>query len=476
MLRALLPTAFAVGAIAGRAHASPRSDPTSGRAVFTGATMLNDASIDLNPAAIGPGPAPEVLFYMTAMAVIDHYTITRDHLDIATGAVTPGETVKDDEVGPGAKLAAIWHFNERATLGFEVRSSPAEVFIADRDALAYHTLGGGQRTYSGGVGVSFKLADYAYAGVSLATATSTLHLHYARDTALEAGHGPGGIDSDCGGAPCGVENPMAQEHYDVDVRQAYLSTSNLVFNLGVALQLAKDVWVGIAYHAPPGLEVQSALTGTMTVRRAPRDGGALIDGAATVFVSQPASADAEVRARIQPELDLHVGLRWEDLSRFQGYDVRGYGSTFRNDNIPEWTLRARGFHDPFSLWAGVEQAPIGSWWYRLGARIGIETSSLADESTSPQTIAPRSYTVDVGAQFQLGALRLVTSYGLQYFPTVDVNNSDFDPRSRLACIDSGYDYSTAACDSVRNGYGIPTADGSYERFEHAIRVGLVYEY
>jgi len=260
------------------------------------------------------------------------------------------------------------------------------------------------------------------------------------------------------------------------VRSAPFSTSNLVFNLGVMISPAKDVWIGIAYHAPPGLEVQTALTGTMVVRRAPRDGGALIDGASTVFLSQPASADAEVRARVQPALDVHVGLRWEDLSRLQNYDVRGYGSTFRDAQIPEWTLRARGFHDPFSLWAGVEQPPVGDWWYRLGARIGVETSSLDDEDTSPQSIAPRSYTLDGGVQFKLGAVRLLASYGLQYFPTVDVTNSAFDPRSRIACIDSGYDYSTAACEAVRLGYGIPTADGTYQRFEHAIRVGLVYEY
>ena len=57
-----------------------------------------------------------------------------------------------------------------------------------------------------------------------------------------------------------------------------------------------------------------------------------------------------------------------------------------------------------------------------------------------------------------------------------MTNSSYDPRARISCIDSGYDYATAACASVRNGYGIPTADGTYQRFEHAIRIGVVYEY
>jgi hypothetical protein len=473
MLRAAMLALVCTG---GHALASPRSDPTSGRAVFTGATMQTESSIDLDPAAIGPGLTTELLIYVTATSVIDHYTIMRDHLDLATGAVSPGTTIRDTELGPGGTFGLIWHFNDRATLGFEAKSPPAEVFISDRDSLGYHTLGGGQRTYSGGVGVSFKVSNDFYFGLSLATSATTLHLHYARDTALDNGHGPNGIDSDCGGSPCGVENPEASEHYDINVRSSYFSTSNLVVNIGIMLQLAKDMWLGIAYHSPPGLEVQTALTGSMDVRQAPRDGGVTLHGDSTVFLSQPASADAELRARVQPDLDLHVGLRWEDLSRLSSYDVRGYGSVFPSHAIPEWTLRPRGFHDPFSVWAGIEQPNAGQWWYRLGARIGVETSSLPDEKTSPQSIAPRSYTADAGIEFKAGAVRFQLSYGIQYFPTVDVTNSAYDPRARITCIDSGYDYETAACAAVRDGYGIPTADGTYDRLEHAVRIGFVYEY
>src|SRR5512140_1419155 len=182
--------------LAAPALASPRSDPTAGRAVFTGATMASETSIEVNPAAIGPGATTEI--YAAAMAVIDQYAITRDHLDLTTGAVTPGAKIRDTEAGPGAMLAALWHVNERATLGFEARTAPAEVFIADQDPLGYHTLGGGQRTYVPlGVAASFRITNELYFGLSLGTATTTLHLHYARDTALERGHGPGGIDSDC---------------------------------------------------------------------------------------------------------------------------------------------------------------------------------------------------------------------------------------------------------------------------------------
>src|SRR5258706_9923316 len=87
MLRAVMLAM--VGFAAGDAVASPRSDPTSGRAVFTGATMQSETSIDLDPAAIGPGVTTEWLFYATATSVIDHFTVMRDHLDLAPRALSP---------------------------------------------------------------------------------------------------------------------------------------------------------------------------------------------------------------------------------------------------------------------------------------------------------------------------------------------------------------------------------------------------
>jgi hypothetical protein len=59
---------------------------------------------------------------------------------------------------------------------------------------------------------------------------------------------------------------------------------------------------------------------------------------------------------------------------------------------------------------------------------------------------------------------------------VHVNKSAFDPRDELACMASGYDYSTSACAAVRGGYAIDTAAGDYSRMQHALRLALRYEY
>jgi hypothetical protein len=128
------------------------------------------------------------------------------------------------------------------------------------------------------------------------------------------------------------------------------------------------------------------------------------------------------------------------------------------------------------MWAGVEQTEPSESRYRLGARLGFETSAVDDARTSPMTIAPLSMTGDVGIQYRLApSVILQATYGVQYFPTVHVTNSAFDPTDRISCIDSGFDYSTSACKSVRNGYALPTAAGDYDRLEHALRLAIRYE-
>src|SRR5206468_889509 len=155
-----------------------------------------------------------------------------------------------------------------------------------------------------------------------------------------------------------------------------------------------------AYHAPPGLAVQNGLHGNVIVTRAPRAGGGLVRGGATVNLSEPASVDTELRSRLPAQLDLHVGLRWEDLSRFAAYDVRTYGTGLVAAGVPEWTERPRGYHDPIAMWAGVEQVDAGETW-RFGARLGFETSAVPDARTSPNVIAPLSATLDVGVQLRI---------------------------------------------------------------------------
>jgi hypothetical protein len=462
----------ALSCAAASAGASPRSDPTAGRAVFTGATMPHPTSIGVDPAALGLGSVDEL--YAAFTSVLDQLHVA---LDRGPDDASPGGRARTVELGPGAMLAGLYHAGDSLTLGVEARTTPPEMFPSGRSALQYHVAGGGERDWLASVAASYKVADILYIGASLSHQNTVLHLQDTRDSALESPEGPGAAL--CGGAPCGIGNPDAAQKWDIDVRSPNLSTSNLKVNVGVLVQIVHDVWLGVGYHTPPGFGVETELAGHVVIQKAPRDRGPddpPLTEQSVVDIQFPASADAELRARLPAGLDLHVGGRWEDLSRLSAYDVRAYSSTAVPNGIPEWTVRPRGMHDAFAGWAGVEQVDRGQIWL-LGARAGFETASVSTGRTSPLTVAPASLTLDLGAQLRVSrGLIAQLSYGLQYFPTVQVTASEFGPGARVACMASNYDYATEACAATRNGYAIASAAGTYDRLEHALRLGLRYDF
>src|SRR5512143_2958402 len=84
---------------AASAQASPRTDPTTGRAVFTGATMPHASAIGLNPAALGLGEFDVV--YLAITGVLDQLHIDLDKLDQGD-LQSPAARVRDVELSPGA--------------------------------------------------------------------------------------------------------------------------------------------------------------------------------------------------------------------------------------------------------------------------------------------------------------------------------------------------------------------------------------
>src|SRR5258706_8168044 len=163
MIERRILTLAVLGAMSS-ARASPRTDPTTGRAVFTGATMPHATSIGLDPAAIGLSAFDEV--YVAFAGVLDQLHIDLDRVDLQ-GTHTPGPRVRDVEPSPAGVLAFIYHLaGEAVTLGFEARTSPRESFPDGRDALRYHTLGGGQRDWFASVAASIKVTNELFFGAS----------------------------------------------------------------------------------------------------------------------------------------------------------------------------------------------------------------------------------------------------------------------------------------------------------------------
>src|SRR4051812_11540239 len=113
MVRRPMFVALAIAALARAAYASPRTDPTVGRAVFTGATAGHPTSITLNPAALGQGTWDEA--YIALATTLDRIGVRLDALDVDTGDVTRGTPLDATELGPGGMVAYVGHIGERGT-------------------------------------------------------------------------------------------------------------------------------------------------------------------------------------------------------------------------------------------------------------------------------------------------------------------------------------------------------------------------
>jgi hypothetical protein len=467
---ALSVTALLVAARA--TAASPVDDPTAGRAVFTGAASPHATSILLNPAALALEPATGVHFYAGGTLRLEQLAIDRRVID-ANGNVTDGENVRALELGPGATFG-LWTVTSSRNLAVGAllaSPAPATPFASGEPALRYHTRGGVHRTTELlTLAAAYRPIRRFYVGGAVSLSRNRVRLAFSRDTALEAGRDPArGVDSDCGGAPCGVENPAAAEDYVIDASPVSLvAADNLTFRISTLVEVYRDWWVGATWRLP---STGVALEGSARVTAAPRDGGGVRTGTSLVSFDLPTTVDAELRGRIHPAYDLHVGLRWVDLSVLRDYDVRLLGF---DEDVPDWIERPRGYQDVIRGWAGIEEVDTGQQ-FLWGARLGAATPSVPAERVSPTTAERWAVTADLGAQLRLRGFVVQLSYGLEFRPTVDVATGDYNPADRLACIDSGLDYSTEACQHVRDGYAIPTAAGSYRVLEHSLRLGLRYD-
>ena len=226
-------TLIACGAITTPALASPRSDSTNGRAVFTGATVAHPTSIVLNPAALGVGSSASFELYVSALASLTQVSIDRRTLDLSTGALTDGPSVDDLQLAPGGLISGIGHPTDRLALGVEFRVPPGEQAPSNHEALGYHTLGGYHRNYLTTIGVSLRITRALHFGASLTHDMTSLRLRYLRDTALDAGE-------------ASTEDPAAAERYDVRARAPYLATENFRVSIGTVVRLYPDVYLGLA--------------------------------------------------------------------------------------------------------------------------------------------------------------------------------------------------------------------------------------
>jgi hypothetical protein len=464
--------------------ASPLEDSTLGATVFTGPTQPHASSIQTNPAALGLATQGWHLFLGGSLR-IDQVTIDRQLVDPQTGARTPGPTSSSVTPTPGGMLAAYWK-GRNIAFGLASFIPRSERFISGQDPLRYHTLGGHfyQWTFAD-LATAFHWNRFWFSLALGVGNLESLRIQLARDTALE--NGTAGLESDCNGTPCGVENPAATQLYDIEVATdgvrpfgvtdlllSIFSSENISLTAGILYQPAERWYIGLGYQGSPGLFGGTRrLAGTVDVTDAARDGGARRQGDAVVEYELPDTINLGVRGPMPrlPGYELVGSARWQSLFAHDRLDVRMFGRDL-GPGVPEQYPLYRGMRHVFRLQLGLEQS--ANRVVRLGGRLLLERGAVSTRDLSPLTVATGRVGAAAGVEWRLGsALVIGGGYGLSWYPTAESDPNAFDPRERLACVDSGFDLTQ--CQAVRDGRARPTAAGTYARLEHALTASLRWD-
>ena len=224
------------------------------------------------------------------------------------------------------------HLNDRIALGLSVYSPPAEKFINSEETLRYHTLGGSQRDLYVAVGGGFRPSSRFSFGFSVLVrpALPQAPLH-ARQRARQRPRRQRRSTATATARRAGSRIPRPRSATTSTSRKSW--KAGYIVNVGFVVRLADNMFLGLAYHTPPGPRSRpssTALRGSPARRataakthRRQRHGLRLVS----------ASIDGEFRAPLAEQLDLHVGGRWTDLSRFARYDVRIYGNEFLGERL-----------------------------------------------------------------------------------------------------------------------------------------------
>jgi len=455
------------------ATASPLIDPYLGGVVFTGPAHGHPTAIYFNPAAMRLASGTHV--FLSGSLRLDQTRIERAPIDAAglPGGDRDLEPVSALTGTPGGYAAVFTDFNgDRVTAGIATYTPFAERFIDGEDPLRYHTLGGHAYEWFVTPAVAIRVNSKIAVGLGVSfSALSSLQLRTARDTALEGGGGSDGLQSDCDGAACGAENPLATETLDVAVREIF---GNFAFHLGATLRPADGWTIGVGYVSPPSQfgTLRVSNDGRVDGQAAPRDGGDSFSGRARVTYSLPQSLQIGVRGAVFDRWDLVVNGRWITTGRQKRLDIRVFGDEISTRGVPENLDRYRNLDDLVILEAGLENRERER--LRFGGRIRVSNGGVSTEDISPLSVESFNAAAAVGAEVRVTEQIAVTAgYAIRVFAPRDVNPGNYDPAARVACTDSGFDFDL--CDAFRDGRAIPTAAGNYSRLQHAFTLALRYD-
>jgi len=448
---------------AGGARAQPVVTPHVGGLTWLGPATAHPTAVFYNPAALSPLTGTQV--YVQSAVRLDRGDIERDPIDPATGEPSdagslrlPAASISTSQLEGFAALTSQFG---RATFGLAVSTPAVDQGSAGGDAVRYHRVRQSIRDTYFSLGVGVRIVNRLRAGVALSYALTSFDLAFMRDTALE--RGSAGLAMDCGGAPCGVENPLAAELIELET-----TAQQLTFNGGVLFQPRDGWWIGIGYVPPLGA---GGLT-TEGEAQVTTPAGGVARGRGAILSDRPQRFMLGARVQLNECTTLGISLAWFLWRRARELDLRLFGKALREADVPERIVRHRGLQDAYTAEVSLDYQWLS--WLRYGGSIKVETSAVPEQAVNAGSLdAPKG---ELTGSIEIAAGRAVVTvgYGLIGRLPRHVSPGVDDPQATVKCVDSGFDLDT--CEDVRLGRGRPSAAGDYSWLTHELSLGIGFHF
>ncbi len=478
--------------------ASPLDDSQVGGVGWGGPTTGDLTAVYWNPGALGLLEGNQAM--VSAGGRLVNTTIDRTAIDPATGQPGgPRSFASATErgvyqpahwppgpgsfVGIGADLGGRFVIALASYMPFAQRTKVSDDPAA-QEATRFHLLEADIRNVALVPALAFRIGNDLRVGVAPGFLFSAGQVVFDEDTAADAG--PAGLAADCGGQPCGVENPAAAARYKVASGLGPVSSSPS-FTVGAGIHYRRDRWeFGLAYASRPfgngggSVEIDARQT---SVLRPPRDSarGPLCP------VNQPGECvfghlsyrlpdvfTVGVTSHVTPRVELTGIARWMTWSRHDRIFLRVVGPAtdgLRPAGLPDQITLYRGFRDTLDLRARATVAVLPR--LRLAATLRAETSAVPAQALNPGAVDGFKIEPALAAQLRVGSTFLLAAgYALTLMPALDANPSVFDPAAATACQQAGGNLESPACRTRLAGAARPTAAGTYRQRGQAFSLTL----
>jgi long-subunit fatty acid transport protein len=466
-VRALLSSLLVL--FATRALAYPLMAPRLVPDAIAGPTDPSVAAAVYNPAAMGY--LRGVHFFADGGARLGLASIQRDG---AGGASSAQPTSLDSFVGVTWDLAT-----ETLQIGLAVYTPFSEFSsYAPASPLRFAERSQTFATLEETLGGAWQIERHVAIGAGFLVNETWLDQAYSRDLAPAGGTAMvSNASAFCGGAPCGYENPLAEQQLRLRGFD-----HGFGFVVGVMVRPVDRVWIGASYtnHKAGG---DVALTDATRAEVTPAPGQGAVCGGGPCFgrdrvlLVLPEMVQAGLRVTVNPTLDLEASWRFVHYGARTALDVSLQSGNLAQANVPPQFLLDRGLQNTYLIEVSTRHALSPT--LKLSPSLAFETSAVAHDAVSAAALdAPKldaALTVEWKAWHKASTSVTIGAHvgGTAYF--LSRVDSRFDARAETACVDANY--SLDACGKLNAGDALPSASGRYTLFvvDAGVALGIQYQ-